>query len=225
MRYESIAAIAALLAGSTALAQPAASSVEPPTAARVAAAAAEAPPAARARHLVGKNLENASGEGLGKVEELLIDTASGRVTQVVVAVGGVLGMGDKSVVLPWDRVRIDYGMNSPTTSQPHALLGTDPGVDTGGSSGKPGVGNEQGGQQGGNGDGRSASTPLAPGDVPGALTTPARRAGVRSADLRIVTDMTKKQLEAAPGFRDEDARPAGNSDAGAKKGSGGDPGR
>lgn len=50
--------------------------------------------------IVGRYVHSKSGEKVGDVNDLVVD-ASGRVTGVVVGVGGFLGVGEKNVALPW----------------------------------------------------------------------------------------------------------------------------
>lgn len=50
--------------------------------------------------IVGANVYAKSGEKIGDVNDLIVD-ASGKVTGVVVGVGGFLGVGEKSVALPY----------------------------------------------------------------------------------------------------------------------------
>lgn len=52
------------------------------------------------------NVKNQADETLGEVDDLVID-GQGKIQQVVISTGGVLGMGGKKVALPWDQVRID----------------------------------------------------------------------------------------------------------------------
>lgn len=59
--------------------------------------------------LAGDRVRNAAGDDLGKVEEVMIDLASGRVAYLVLSFGGFLGIGDKLFAIPWDAVRIDEG--------------------------------------------------------------------------------------------------------------------
>jgi sporulation protein YlmC with PRC-barrel domain len=59
--------------------------------------------------LAGDRVRNAAGEDLGKVEEIMIDLASGRVAYVVLSFGGFLGIGDKLFAVPWQALRIDEG--------------------------------------------------------------------------------------------------------------------
>jgi hypothetical protein len=51
--------------------------------------------------LLGGKVRNPVGEDLGKIEELMIDTLAGRVEYVVIAFGGVMGIGEKLFAVPW----------------------------------------------------------------------------------------------------------------------------
>jgi sporulation protein YlmC with PRC-barrel domain len=57
--------------------------------------------------LTGDRVRNAAGEDLGKVDEIMIDLATGRVAYVVVSFGGFLRMGNKLFAIPWDVFTID----------------------------------------------------------------------------------------------------------------------
>ena len=57
--------------------------------------------------LAGDNVQNSAGEDLGKVNELMIDIPSGRVTYAVLSMGGCLGMGNKLFAVPWSALRVD----------------------------------------------------------------------------------------------------------------------
>lgn len=59
--------------------------------------------------LAGDRVRNAAGEDLGKVEEIMIDLASGRVAYLVLSFGGFLGIGDKLFAVPWQAIRVDEG--------------------------------------------------------------------------------------------------------------------
>jgi sporulation protein YlmC with PRC-barrel domain len=59
--------------------------------------------------LVGATVKNLEGEDLGKIQELLIDPQSGRVSAAVLSVGGMLGMGAKHVAVSWDTFRNGLG--------------------------------------------------------------------------------------------------------------------
>ena len=58
----------------------------------------------RATELKGTDVKTPTGEKLGDIEELAIDT-NGRVSYAILSVGGFLGMGDKLVAVPWGNLR------------------------------------------------------------------------------------------------------------------------
>ncbi|MEZ5351863.1 MAG: PRC-barrel domain-containing protein [Bryobacteraceae bacterium] len=57
--------------------------------------------------LAGDPVVNRKGEDLGKIEEIMVDLASGRVAYAVLSFGGFLGMGDKLFAIPWQSLQID----------------------------------------------------------------------------------------------------------------------
>jgi sporulation protein YlmC with PRC-barrel domain len=59
-----------------------------------------------ATELQGEPVENAAGEDLATLDDFVIDE-QGRIVGAVVSFGGFLGMGQKSVLLPWDDLQID----------------------------------------------------------------------------------------------------------------------
>lgn len=56
--------------------------------------------------LVGSTVRNSEGRDVGKVDRLMIDPKDGRVTSVVVATGGTLGMGSSTISLPWNAIKV-----------------------------------------------------------------------------------------------------------------------
>lgn len=54
----------------------------------------------KASALMGTSVKNMQDEKVGKVENLLIDMASGRIVAVIVSTGGFLGMGDELSAVP-----------------------------------------------------------------------------------------------------------------------------
>lgn len=57
----------------------------------------------RVANYVGQPIVNASGEKIGDVSDMLFDRG-GKITTVVVGVGGFLGLGAKQVALPFETV-------------------------------------------------------------------------------------------------------------------------
>ena len=54
---------------------------------------------------IGQAVTNAAGETIGNVNDLLFDK-SGRISSVVIGVGGFLGIGEKSVAIPYSALSI-----------------------------------------------------------------------------------------------------------------------
>ena len=57
----------------------------------------------RMANYIGKPIVNASGEKIGDVSDVLFDR-TGRITTVVIGVGGFLGLGAKQVAIPFEAV-------------------------------------------------------------------------------------------------------------------------
>lgn len=60
----------------------------------------------RASHLLGKELQDPQGEAIGEVEDLII-TKEDRMVRVIVSVGGLFGLGQKRVAVPYEELQID----------------------------------------------------------------------------------------------------------------------
>jgi sporulation protein YlmC with PRC-barrel domain len=150
------------------------------------------PEIVRSSRLRGQDIENANGDNIGEIEELVIDPKSGQVKQVIVSVGGFLGLGKKDVALKWDQLKIHQELRKTTTAP---------------ATGAPGTGTAPAGGAG------TAASPAT-----GASGTAATEASteVRPTDrVRVVVNMTKEQLEAAPEFKFDDAAGNGAATSGA----------
>lgn len=55
--------------------------------------------------LIGASVYNTEGEKVGAVEDIVIDK-DGKIAGVVLKVGGLLGIGGKSVGIKWDEVKV-----------------------------------------------------------------------------------------------------------------------
>lgn len=57
--------------------------------------------------LVGEPVIDCHGQDVGRIDRVLIDVATGRVVGVVVATGGVFGLGERHHAIDWNEMRID----------------------------------------------------------------------------------------------------------------------
>lgn len=63
-------------------------------------------PAISTRILIGSVVKNTLDEDLGEIEEILVDTETGFVSEVVLSTAKFLGLG-KRIAVPWDMFKID----------------------------------------------------------------------------------------------------------------------
>ena len=59
-----------------------------------------------ASDLIGASVKNPQGESLGSIKELVLDPHEAKIKNAVVSVGGVLGIGAKTVAIPWDQMKL-----------------------------------------------------------------------------------------------------------------------
>ena len=64
-----------------------------------------------ARVFLGETVQNTAGETLGKIHDVVFDH-SGRISTVVIAVGGFLGMGEKEVAVPFNALNVRTGSDN-----------------------------------------------------------------------------------------------------------------
>jgi sporulation protein YlmC with PRC-barrel domain len=56
--------------------------------------------------IIGTRIKNAEGKDIGEIDRLMIDPQSGKISHVVVGLGGFLGVGEKKVVVPWSDLKM-----------------------------------------------------------------------------------------------------------------------
>lgn len=143
----------------------------------------------RSTELVGRDVYGSNNEDIGEINDVLIDR-SGRVSAVLLGVGGFLGLGEKDVAVPMSALQfqanpayaaaatgasgtMNNATNAPATTGTTASTGPSTGTTANtGMTGTAGVTNSA--------------------------------AGVRANyPERITVSLTRQQLEQAPGFRDD----------------------
>jgi sporulation protein YlmC with PRC-barrel domain len=88
-----------MILGTAALAQPAA-----PTTAGAAEIFTRLPAGTTVTNFYKQSVYDASDDKIGEIDDALIDK-EGRVTAIIIGVGGLLGMDEKDVALPFSAVR------------------------------------------------------------------------------------------------------------------------
>jgi sporulation protein YlmC with PRC-barrel domain len=56
--------------------------------------------------LLGSDVKNPQAQDVGTLKQLMVDPHTGRVMYAVVAMGGFLGMGEKTVIVPWNALEV-----------------------------------------------------------------------------------------------------------------------
>ncbi|MCA3776480.1 MAG: PRC-barrel domain-containing protein [Burkholderia sp.] len=74
---------------------------------RGAAGGGPGPDVMAARTLVGDRVLTMDGDDIGKVADIMLDVRSGRIAYAVVGSGGVRGLGDKLLAVPWNMLVLD----------------------------------------------------------------------------------------------------------------------
>lgn len=75
------------------------------------------------------NIRNASGEDLGKIEDLMVDVGTGNIEYAVVSFGGFLSIGDKYFAIPLEAMRLDTDKECLVLDEPKERLENAPGFD------------------------------------------------------------------------------------------------
>lgn len=57
--------------------------------------------------LIGNDVKNLQGDDLGDVKNIMLDMHHGQVAYVVLAFGGLFGMGEKLFAVPWNALILD----------------------------------------------------------------------------------------------------------------------
>ena len=89
-------------------------------------AAAQQAPLVDAYSMIGSLVKGADGKDLGKINQLMVDPKDGRIVYAVVAVGGMLGVGEKLVAVPWSAVKMTQAQGKLIATIDRALLEQSP---------------------------------------------------------------------------------------------------
>ncbi|NKC33417.1 PRC-barrel domain-containing protein [Falsiroseomonas selenitidurans] len=83
----------------------------------------------RADNITGTDVRSPRDEWLGSVEDVIVDPDSGRISYVILARGGFLGIGEDYVAVPWQRLRATPNMDIFVLNTTEAALERAPNVD------------------------------------------------------------------------------------------------
>jgi sporulation protein YlmC with PRC-barrel domain len=60
------------------------------------------------KKLIGTHIVGADGKKLGEIDQVLVHPSDGKISHVVIGLGGVAGIGEKKVVVPWSDVKLTH---------------------------------------------------------------------------------------------------------------------
>jgi sporulation protein YlmC with PRC-barrel domain len=66
----------------------------------------------KSKSLIGSTVRNRDGKDLGKVADLVIEPSDGRISGVVISMGGVAGVGARDITVPWNSVQVTRDQRS-----------------------------------------------------------------------------------------------------------------
>jgi sporulation protein YlmC with PRC-barrel domain len=58
------------------------------------------------KSLVGMRVNTPDGKNVGEIDRLIVNPKDGKVTHAVVGLGGIAGVGEKHIAVPWSQVKI-----------------------------------------------------------------------------------------------------------------------
>jgi hypothetical protein len=79
--------------------------------------------------IVGTRVRNLSDDNLGNIEEVMVDSGTGRVAYAVLSFGGFLGVGDKLFAVPWEALTYSDDFEGYRLNVDPELLEDAPGFD------------------------------------------------------------------------------------------------
>ncbi|MBB5695204.1 PRC-barrel domain-containing protein [Muricoccus pecuniae] len=123
MRFIPIAAVLAALA-----ALPAPASAQPAPSQPAQASTSIPAGHVRADELMDRDVYSTDGVEIGEVEDLIIDPAAGRIAMVIIEVENRLGLTQKHVSVPMDRLRVAPGERRVTINMASNEIRSLPGV-------------------------------------------------------------------------------------------------
>jgi len=89
----------------------------------------ETPPVPKASTFIGSSVVNPQGESLGKIEDLMIDPATGRITYAALSHGSILGFGGKLFAVSWEALALQPDGKTFVLNVPKETLESAPGFD------------------------------------------------------------------------------------------------
>jgi sporulation protein YlmC with PRC-barrel domain len=76
----------------------------------------------RASQLIGTNIQNSQGESVGEINDLVLDSKTGKIRFVAVTYGGFLGVGNKMFAVPFEAFQAKHDPDDPNDPDDYVLV-------------------------------------------------------------------------------------------------------
>ena len=63
------------------------------------------------KHVIGMKVNTPDGKHVGEIDQLIMSVKDGKVSHAVIGLGGVAGVGEQHVVVPWSKVKVQANEN------------------------------------------------------------------------------------------------------------------
>lgn len=60
------------------------------------------------KHLIGMKVNTPDDKHVGEIDHMIVNMKDGKVSHVIVGLGGLAGVGEKHVVVPWSQVKVRH---------------------------------------------------------------------------------------------------------------------
>ncbi|MGH7389964.1 MAG: PRC-barrel domain-containing protein [Candidatus Rokuibacteriota bacterium] len=74
------------------------------------------------KKLIGARIKGADGKDVGEIDQLMVNQKDGKISHVVIGKGGVAGIGETKVVVPWSDLQVRWDRDTPVVSVDAAAL-------------------------------------------------------------------------------------------------------
>jgi sporulation protein YlmC with PRC-barrel domain len=58
------------------------------------------------KHIIGMKVVTPDGKRVGEIDQLIMNARDGKVSHAIVGLGGLAGVGERHVVVPWSQVKV-----------------------------------------------------------------------------------------------------------------------
>ena len=76
----------------------------------------------RVSQLIGLNIQNSQGQSVGEINDLVIDSITGKVCYAAVTYGGFLGVGDKLFAVPFEAFTVRRNPDDPKDNYDYVMV-------------------------------------------------------------------------------------------------------